>query len=192
MPFHKNKTCFHSHVTLACNDHSKDILELKKKLSEMEKEIKENKKEPVDVLGKDIERKLHVFEKDIEKKMEAFQHQIKNLNIVIAEKNSEISALGERLEEKESFIERLKVLENKFEQVNFAEIDNKITDLDTKVETAEIFFKASNFKCNDCDYSSISEQSLKSHIQKKHKEASNEKIIMFPVKCDLCEKDLKT
>ena len=88
------------------------------------------RKEPNAVLGKDIDRKLELFEKNIEKKMETFEHKIKNFNLLIGEKNSKISYLDKRMEEKEIGIKdlekRLDVTENKFAEVSFEEINNKL------------------------------------------------------------------
>ena len=49
-----------------------------------------------------------------------------------------------------------------------------------------------NVKCSECDFSTMSEQGLKTHKKRKHKTANkSEENLTYHKQCDLCEKDLK-
>ena len=47
------------------------------------------------------------------------------------------------------------------------------------------------FKCNECDFRTVSEQGLKSHMTRKHKEVRKEENLKFPRTCDFCEEEFK-
>ena len=63
------------------------------------------------------------------------------------------------------------------------EQENRIKELE------KIFnCRDSRFKCKQCDYTTGSEQGLKTHISKKHKQMEGS--LDFPTSCNLCEKEL--
>ena len=116
--------------------------------------------------------------------------------------------LEKNMEKKEKRIialeEKIKHFENKFSEVNnletklnYVEIrlqkqskDNKT--LTEKVIKLQLIVKNNEkkiFKCDQCDFSSVSEQGLKTHNKRKHTKAKVEEgTDSFPKMCNLCEK----
>ena len=70
----------------------------------------------------------------------------------------------------------------------------EVESLSIKINNLENNVKNSHrkFKCENCDFTSVTEQGLKSHRSKKHKSAQQEEDIEFPTNCNLCEKIIKT
>jgi hypothetical protein len=61
--------------------------------------------------------------------------------------------------------------------------------LDTKLKTLESNLKTSfnRFKCDKCDFSTNSENGLKTHNTKKHKDQKENSEEIFPKQCSLCD-----
>ena len=168
----KLKLCSYSHVTFASNDGRNDALE--KRLEVLEIQVKEIKKK--DGMGKESNKKIEALEKTIEKK----ENRIVTLE------------------------EKIKIFENKFSEVKTLEI--KLNDAENHLQKQAKTNKALSenlsklqaivkknekqlFRCDQCDFSSVSEQGLKTHSKRKHTNAVIEKEMeSFPKMCSLCEK----
>ena len=70
-------------------------------------------------------------------------------------------------------------------------INKTLLEKVTKVETAMKDIE-NKFKCNECNFRTSSDQGLKSHITKKHKELNRkEENLKFPRPCDFCDEEFK-
>ena len=160
------------YTTFCKYDHKKpkDVLENTDKIAELEAKVKEMEKDngKTKVSNTDIEIQ-------VEKKVDALERQVKHLRKALEGKDFVILNLDKRL----------KVMENNFEEATLL-----IKDLETKMELVAKITEQLYFKCSECDFSTISEQGLKTHKKRKHKHKSDE-MLTYPKQCDLCEKDLK-
>ena len=122
----------------------------------------------------DLEKRIKIVEKEkqackdlakkMENKCEVFENKIEMLNKAVSDKEQQVTTLSQRLN----------TLENTFE---------------TRVKELEICFKANSekFKCQKCDFSTNSENGLKTHVTKKHKEQKQNIKETFPKQCSLCD-----
>ena len=116
--------------------------------------------------------------------------------------------LENSMEKKEKRIvaleEKIKLFENKFSEVK--NLETKLNDLEIslqkqskenktlteKVIKVQAILKKNEkklFKCDQCDFTSVSEQGLKTHNKRKHTKAKFEEgTDSYPKRCDLCEK----
>ena len=100
----------------------------------------------------------------MEKKFEAFENRIELLKKTVVDKEQEISFLEQKLN----------TIENSF--------DTKLKALETKIKTS-----LNRFKCDKCDFSTISENGLKTHNTKKHKDKIQISEDIFPKQCSVCD-----
>ena len=77
---------------------------------------------------------------------------------------------------------RIQKLENSHQEQRKVQ-DKRIKELEKIIKCMD-----SKFKCKECDYTTGSEQGLKSHVSKKHKPSKES--LDFPRSCHLCEKNL--
>ena len=70
-------------------------------------------------------------------------------------------------------------------KVHRKEQEKRIKELEKIIKCRD-----SKFKCKQCDYTTGSEQGLKTHISKKHKQMEGS--LDFPRSCNLCEKELES
>ena len=148
----------------------------------------------------DIQKKLDNFVdlgKHVERKMETFDNTVDNTKKTAIENNA-------RSENLENLINKMETRLNKLES---GEINKKITDLENiiknqqkKIEELEVkskaleaFYNEKVFKCTQCEFTSVSEKGLKSHVVRKHKteKKKKEETLQYPRNCDLCEKEIK-
>ena len=115
-----------------------------------------------------------------------------NLQKTIVEKDSKIDDLENKFKELNIDELQRKVKEqercSKKQQKNFEFLILKMTKLETNLLTPEKL----RIKCSECDFSSVSEQGLKTHIKRKHyKSNKKEEVVVFPKICDLCDYEME-
>ena len=75
--------------------------------------------------------------------------------------------LESKIEEKDEAIaeltNRIKDMENNFTNIYYNEVTTKLAELDKKLKRFEKAPETTVFKCNLCEFSSISEKGLKAH-----------------------------
>ena len=162
-------------------DHSKpkDIADLDDKMRETKKKLDslENKVNNSDAgnLAKEVDRKVEVFEKKL-------QHLVK----VIEEKDSVIVTLENRLMNLEN---QTNEQTKKFKDFEIGlKKTKKSNDYNREKLNKIDKTRQKEFNCTECDFSSSSQQGLKIHQRKKH---TNVEILEFPIKCDLCDIELR-
>ena len=158
-------------------DHEKpiDILENSEKINKLEKKIENLQK---------ISSQKDVGE--VDKKIETFEQKLQILIKVIEEKDSLINDLQKKQKNVET--EFRKETEVKNEEIESLEkkIDMHLKNheiLEEKVNKLEVSLKhnENKFKCKECKFTTGSEQGLKSHVTKKHK---NDSCLLSCEKCD--------
>ena len=96
---------------------------------------------------------------NLEKKFETFTNKIVTLKRSLDDKEKEILALETRLNEKQNYV------------------NEKLKEIESKLKVKE----QSVFKCEECNFSSLSEQGLKTHNKRKHMKTSKQ-ADNYPVK----------
>ena len=151
------------------------IKKFEKKLTEMENKINPNE---TNILN-DVEKQNEKIE-NLEKMVKNLQdNQIKQDEIFenkIDSMENILKTLREAIAEKDSEISNLEV-----------KIDNLKAKLSTE-EKSDKKKEKNKIKCSVCDFTSKSEQGLKTHMKRKHTNFSAEK---YPKNCDLCESVLE-
>ena len=153
---------FYINYKICKYDHSnsRDILEHSEKISVLESSMKK-------------------FEKEMEKKVESFENKYNTFIKVIAEKDIFISTLEEKLENMDTkFAAMIKKQDNTIEKLN-----DKISNFENP--TAKI--EEQKLKCEKCEFTTLSKQSMKTHLKRKHTASDTEK---YPRTCDMCEEKL--
>ena len=102
------------------------------------------------------------------------ENKFKNMKKDLESKKLQINGLETRLGQ----------LEN-IHQIQRKEQEKRIKELEKIIKCRD-----SKFKCKQCEYTTGSEQGLKTHISKKHKPSSES--LDFPRCCHLCDKNLQT
>ena len=146
--FNKKKICSFSHVTIVSDDRFE---EMERRLINLEK----NKQASND------------FAKKMEKKCEVFENRIEMLKKTVEEKEQQVSALADKLNTLEIFV------------------DTKLSDFETSLKT-----NVKRFKCEKCDFSTTSENGLKTHVTRKHKNPQDNTQDIFPKQCSLCDQNV--
>ena len=146
--------------------------ETKIKLDNLEKEIK---KADANSLAKEVDKKMEVFEKKLEHLVKAIEHK----DIVIIELEKRLITVESQHTEQKKKLKDCETMIKKT-QKQHENIREKFNKLDKS--------KDKTFKCNECDFSTTSQQGLKIHNRKKH---TNAETSVFPVLCDLCERELR-
>ena len=125
--------------------------------------------------------------KEASKKVEAFKN-------IIEQKENRIVALEEKLKHLKTKFSAVNTLEAKIKDVeNLLQKQTKENKaLSEKLSKLQVVVKNNEkklFKCDQCDFSFVSEQVLKTHSKRKHTNAVIEKEMeSFPKMCSLCEK----
>ena len=160
----KEKDVVYSHVTLASDDGklTGEIQEIKKKMTFLENSVKQNDSKHLD-LGKSVDKRL-----------EAFESQLQTIKKAIKAKNSWISSLEKKLKEHQSSAllkneknkERIKELEGKLSKPDkqIKILNDKISAFESKEKSEESLL----FKCEECDFTTLSTQGMKTHEKRKH------------------------
>ena len=123
--------------------------------------------------------------KEVDKQVEAFDQRFQKLVEAIEVKDSVIVKLEQRLinieNQNNENKRKLKDCETSLKKIqkNNENVKEKLSKIDKS--------KPKNLQCNECDFSTSSQQGLKIHKRKKHTkiEAST-----FPRKCDVCDREL--
>ena len=123
--------------------------------------------------------------------LRSFQHPLINL---IEEKDERIVKFGKKIDDLEKRLtakkdneinkklQNLETLINKENKYNKKTLETNVKDI-TKVI----------LKCTKCEFTSYSESGLKIHIKRIHDKLSkNKEATGFPIKCDLCNTELKS
>ena len=184
--FSKKKLCLYSHDTLVCDDSKMDALA--KKVEAFEKQIS--------VLSKKLDNFVELG-KHVDRKIEALDNTVNNNKKASIENNA-------RTEKLENLVKKMETRLNKLES---GEIDKKVTDLENiikkqqkknehlevKIKALEAFYNEKLLKCTQCEFATVSEKGLKTHVVKKHKTEKKKKedTFQYPRSCDLCEKEIK-
>ena len=200
--FWKKNECLFSHVTLACGDNKKAIMELEVKVKCFETQRK-----------KDHE----TFKTEINGIFEGFDNKIKALENMLEEKNLIIANLGEKLDKMEAGLEEIAVngvkgknsvvkafeckecdfksdsskglkthikRKHKYEDVESFPVVCEFCDYEIKDKkglkkhSITHSYKNVNFQCEECDFLGENEHSMVVHIGKKHSEN---------IECGLCD-----
>ena len=163
--FKKRKECLYLHVTLVPNDDAIEALNLKftNTFKQLEKDSEQKDSEIKSLKGK---------MKNLEDLLS--ENKFKNMRKDLESKNLQINGLETRLGQ----------LEN-IHQTQRKEQEKRIKELEKIIKCRD-----SKFKCKQCEYSTGSEQGLKSHISKKHKPTTES--LEFPRSCHLCDKNLQS
>ena len=91
--------------------------------------------------------------------------------------------------------EKIELFENRIELLRKAieEKDMKINILEKQIEKIVKSREKPTFKCQDCEFTSSSEQGLKIHQRKKHNSHdTTETKEDYPRPCELCDKVIQT
>ena len=171
-----------------------DIEEISEKIRNIEKVIEE-KTVLIESLQKLIDESQEIknteaieqLANDMENKFETFETNFVTMKKCLAEKDSYIVNLENKVKDMDSNFEaqnlKIKNLENSNQEImkELAKFKENMSNNDNlaEVETEE------KFKCDKCDFESNSKHGLKVHITRKHTNMTKEK---YPRKCDLCEK----
>ena len=113
----------------------------------------------------DLEQKVANF-KDLEKKVNDFEIVMEEQRKTIKNAKEVITGLVAKIEKHSEKIEKQEIIISKVDEIEKA--NEKI------------------MKCAECSFTSASEQGMKTHISRKHKEEQ------FPHTCSFCETILKT
>ena len=144
--------CAYKHETVSdVNEIGERMKILETRMIEIDTNCKKNEKS---VNLKTIEKKLETFENNYLGKIEALECRIKEMHTIMIEKDSVISSSEKLIQQQKETLE------------NMAE---KVKKLEEKHKTEE-----KRFKCKQCDFTSVFEKGLKTHMQRKHK-AENKK-----------------
>ena len=160
----KFDNCSYNHGNYEGNGTEEKI----KMLETMLKENNDNKK--------NIVKQLEAFEKTNDEKVKAVEIQLTKMNKIDKEKKAKIADLESKLVE----------LENKFKDLaTKKEVEQKINNLETlvskqqkayeKIEKLDKLVKDNekvNIKCPKCDFTTVSDKGLKTHIKKMHEKAN--------------------
>ena len=167
--FNKKNICVYSHETFPCNANSENDLELKKKVFDMEKKLKE-----IEAKETNIEPINIGIAKQVDKKVESLENKMKTFLKVIEEKDSRISSLEKKLENLEKRSKEEK-----------SQKDKKIKDLENLLKKPQNNQReVEQFDCTQCEFTTTSKQGLKTHVKRKHTEIISEK---YPKTCELCD-----
>ena len=125
---------------------------------------------------KDLEKRVQILEKEkealnvtLEKKFETFENKIRMLKDSLDDKEKTISAFETRLIEKEN------------------SVDEKLKEIESNWKIKE----KSIFKCEECNFTTSSEQGLKTHTKRKHIKTSKQPK-NYPTNCEFCDIEVKS
>ena len=163
-------------TTYCSYDHEKsqDIVEISDKILKLEDELKnlQQKQKPTE---------------EFNNKVELFENKVKVLVQIIEGKYGKIQNLEKRIvkleNDKDEAVKNLKTAENDFSK-RLMEMDKKFDLVVVKNKLSEKR-ESEQLKCKECEFTTTSTKGLKTHIKRKH-------TINFPIKCDVCDKELKT
>ena len=163
--FKRRKECLYLHVTLVPNDDATEALNQKftKLFKQLEREIEKRDSEINLLKGKLIS-------------LEGLDNinGVSDMKKDLETQNLKVNGLETKMEE----VENLHKVQRKEQEKRIKELEKIIKCRDSR------------FKCKQCDYTTGSEQGLKAHISKKHKQTVDS--LDFPRMCSLCEKDLES
>ena len=163
--FKKRKQCLYLHVTLAPNDAA--IEALNQKFTNTFKQLE-----------RDLERKDSEI-KMLQGKLTSLEgvdseHLLRNIEKDLESNKLQINGLESKIEE----LGNLHKVQRKDQEKRIKELEKIIKSRDSR------------FKCKQCEYTTGSEQGLKTHKSKKHKQTVDP--LDFPRTCNLCEKDVES
>ena len=170
-------------TTYCSYKHEKQVnaTENAEKIKTIETQLKtiENKhKEPeTPSMLENLETKFKAFENVTENKIETLEKAFENRCRELENK------FADEIKKKDSYIENL----NNQVHTLSESLTEKLNKLESNIKTDK-----QNLKCEQCKFTTSSEQGLKTHVAKKHKlETKTETNVTYPTTCDLCDKTIK-
>ena len=130
----------------------------------------------------DLEKIVATLQKEYKVQNDTFGDVLKKMEKKFETLEDKIEMQRKALQDKEKFIKTLEKKINTFDHSFGAKID--------KLEKISEEMKL-QFKCEKCNFVTNSEQGLKTHISKKHRDQIEINGKDFPQQCRLCEKTLK-
>ena len=164
-------------------------------VNELDKKIENVVKKTINV--DKLEKKVNEFENKLKEiRVDAFEEQLHKIIKANKEKDKKIAILENKVKDFENIHQVVKTLEKKIDDLE-GDMKKKVkknetlTDKLDKLQNTVKSLDIKIVKCSQCDFTSHSDQGLKTHIKRKHSAAISENQEKCSKSCDLCGKEFK-